>query len=128
MFMHTFVVTLNVPCLVIISCKVDLVWEDALFMFEYFKPKTLPEFDSYKTSTVSADLANLLKKMATIVPRTDKPMLRLEEVSSYIEGTLSKVQVYFFFGLLREDGGHLFLLFSRIHVIEEGDVVCQWVY
>uniref|UniRef100_A0A670JUT6 Uncharacterized protein n=1 Tax=Podarcis muralis TaxID=64176 RepID=A0A670JUT6_PODMU len=72
--------------------QVDLMWEDALFMFEYFKPKTLPEFDSYKTSTVSADLANLLKKMATIVPRTDKPMLRIEEVSSYIEGTLSKVQ------------------------------------
>lgn len=68
------------------------MWEDSLFMFEYFKPKTLPEFDSYKTSTVSADLANLLKKMATIVPQTDKPMLRLEEVSSYIEGILSKVE------------------------------------
>ncbi|XP_058014812.1 calcineurin-binding protein cabin-1 isoform X4 [Ahaetulla prasina] len=71
--------------------QVELIWEDSLFMFDYFKPKTLPEFDSYKTSTVSADLANLLKKMATIVPQTDKPMLRLEEVSSYIEGTLSKV-------------------------------------
>ncbi|KAF4792801.1 Calcineurin-binding protein cabin-1 [Turdus rufiventris] len=69
---------------------VDLTWEDALFMFEYFKPKTLPEFDSYKTSTVSADLANLLKKTATIVPRTDKPMLSLETVSAYIEGTSSK--------------------------------------
>ncbi|XP_064296324.1 calcineurin-binding protein cabin-1 [Phalacrocorax carbo] len=54
--------------------QVDLTWEDALFMFEYFKPKTLPEFDSYKTSTVSADLANLLKKTATIVPRTGKPV------------------------------------------------------
>uniref|UniRef100_A0A8B9IY50 Calcineurin-binding protein cabin-1 n=1 Tax=Amazona collaria TaxID=241587 RepID=A0A8B9IY50_9PSIT len=71
--------------------QVDLTWEDALFMFEYFKPKTLPEFDSYKTSTVSADLANLLKKTATIVPRTDKPMLSLDTVSAYIEGTCSKV-------------------------------------
>ncbi|XP_020833225.1 calcineurin-binding protein cabin-1 isoform X2 [Phascolarctos cinereus] len=71
--------------------QVELVWEDALFMFDYFKPKTLPEFDSYKTSTVSADLANLLKKVATIVPRTEKPALSLDDVSSYIEGTLSKV-------------------------------------
>ncbi|KYO31630.1 calcineurin-binding protein cabin-1 isoform E [Alligator mississippiensis] len=70
--------------------QVDLTWEDALFMFEYFKPKTLPEFDSYKTSTVSADLANLLKKIATIVPRTDKPMLNLDTLSAYIEGTCSK--------------------------------------
>ncbi|XP_053443028.1 calcineurin-binding protein cabin-1 isoform X1 [Nycticebus coucang] len=67
--------------------QVDLIWEDALFMFEYFKPKTLPEFDSYKTSTVSADLANLLKRIATIVPRTERPALSLDKVSAYIEGT-----------------------------------------
>ncbi|XP_029475097.1 calcineurin-binding protein cabin-1 isoform X2 [Rhinatrema bivittatum] len=71
--------------------QVELLWADALFMFHYFKPKSLPEFDSYKTSTVSADLANLLKKIATIVPRTDKPILSMESVSSYIEGTSSKV-------------------------------------
>ncbi|KAM4708678.1 calcineurin-binding protein cabin-1 [Discoglossus pictus] len=71
--------------------QVDLLWEDALILFEYFKPKTLPEFDSYKTSTVSADLANLLKKMATIVPHSDKPKLSMESVSAYIEGTSTKV-------------------------------------
>ncbi|XP_058137722.1 calcineurin-binding protein cabin-1 isoform X2 [Dasypus novemcinctus] len=71
--------------------QVDLVWEDALFMFEYFKPKTLPEFDSYKTSTVSADLANLLKRIATIVPRTERPTLGLDRVSAYIEGTSAEV-------------------------------------
>lgn len=60
-------------------------------MFEYFKPKTLPEFDSYKTSTVSADLANLLKRIATIVPRTEKPALSMEKVSAYIEGTSTEV-------------------------------------
>uniref|UniRef100_A0A8C5NYG2 Calcineurin-binding protein cabin-1 n=1 Tax=Jaculus jaculus TaxID=51337 RepID=A0A8C5NYG2_JACJA len=71
--------------------QVDLIWEDALFMFEYFKPKTLPEFDSYKTSTVSADLANLLKRIATIVPRTEKPTLSMEKVSAYIEGASAEV-------------------------------------
>ncbi|KAM9329216.1 calcineurin-binding protein cabin-1 [Gastrophryne carolinensis] len=71
--------------------QVELLWEDALILFEYFKPKTLPEFDSYKTSTVSADLANLLKKMATIVPRSDKPKLSMESVSAYIEGLSNKV-------------------------------------
>ncbi|CAH6789824.1 Cabin1 [Phodopus roborovskii] len=71
--------------------QVDLIWEDALFMFEYFKPKTLPEFDSYKTSTVSADLANLLKRIATIVPRTEKPALSMDKVSAYIEGTSTEV-------------------------------------
>lgn len=83
-------------------------------MFEYFKPKTLPEFDSYKTSTVSADLANLLKKMATIVPQTDKPMLRLEEVSSYIEGMLSKVRITLLLGMFHRSGASaLFSDFRR---------------
>ncbi|KAB0370162.1 hypothetical protein FD755_018124 [Muntiacus reevesi] len=71
--------------------QVDLLWEDALFMFDYFKPKTLPEFDSYKTSTVSADLANLLRRIATIVPRTARPALSLDRVSAYIEGTSAEV-------------------------------------
>ncbi|KAL4660425.1 calcineurin-binding protein cabin-1 isoform X2 [Arapaima gigas] len=66
--------------------QVELQWADALFMFQYFKPKTLPEFDSYKTSTVSADLSNLLKRISTIVPHSDAPVLAMEEVSGYIEG------------------------------------------
>ncbi|XP_069071255.1 calcineurin-binding protein cabin-1 isoform X3 [Pleurodeles waltl] len=71
--------------------QVELVWEDALFMFDYFKPKTLPEFDGYKTSTVSADLANLLKKISSTVPRTGKPKLSMECLSAYIEGTSCRV-------------------------------------
>ncbi|KAI4883149.1 hypothetical protein NFI96_028036, partial [Prochilodus magdalenae] len=66
--------------------QVELQWSDALFMFEYFKPKTLPEFDSYKTSTVSADLANLLKRLSGIIPRADEPTLSFDDVSAYIEG------------------------------------------
>ncbi|OCU01837.1 hypothetical protein XELAEV_18007614mg [Xenopus laevis] len=71
--------------------QVELLWEDAVIMFEYFRPKTLPEFDSYKTSTVSADLANLLKKMGSIVPQSEKPKLSMESLSAYIEGISSKV-------------------------------------
>uniref|UniRef100_A0A673YLN3 Calcineurin binding protein 1 n=1 Tax=Salmo trutta TaxID=8032 RepID=A0A673YLN3_SALTR len=70
--------------------QVELLWSSALFMFQYFKPKTLPEFDSYKTSTVSADLANLLKRISGIVPRSDTPILTMDEVSAYIEGTAGK--------------------------------------
>lgn len=74
--------------------QVELHWSDALFMFEYFKPKTLPEFDSYKTSTVSADLANLLKRLSGIIPCSDEPALSIDEVSAYIEGGALKVWVH----------------------------------
>lgn len=61
-------------------------------MFQYFKPKSLPEFDSYKTSTVSAELANLLRRFASIAPPSDAPVLTMEDVSAYIEGVTEKVK------------------------------------
>uniref|UniRef100_A0A3Q3AJW2 Calcineurin-binding protein cabin-1 n=1 Tax=Kryptolebias marmoratus TaxID=37003 RepID=A0A3Q3AJW2_KRYMA len=72
------------------SPQVELLWSDALFMFQYFKPKSLPEFDSYKTSTVSAELANLLRRFATIAPSSDTPNLTVDEVAAYIEGMTDK--------------------------------------
>ncbi|XP_056273916.1 calcineurin-binding protein cabin-1 isoform X2 [Pseudoliparis swirei] len=73
------------------SPQVELLWCDALFMFQYFKPKSLPEFDSYKTSTVSAELANLLRRFAGIAPTSDTPILTMDEVAAYIEGMTEKV-------------------------------------
>ncbi|XP_068559025.1 calcineurin-binding protein cabin-1 isoform X4 [Cebidichthys violaceus] len=72
------------------SPQVELLWCDALFMFQYFKPKSLPEFDSYKTSTVSAELANLLRRFAGIAPTSDTPTLTMDEVAAYIEGMTEK--------------------------------------
>uniref|UniRef100_S4RUA1 Calcineurin binding protein 1 n=1 Tax=Petromyzon marinus TaxID=7757 RepID=S4RUA1_PETMA len=66
---------------------VELKWDDAGCLFEYFKPKQLPEFDSYKTSTVSADLANLLKRIAALAPSPPTPhALSVEEVLAYVDG------------------------------------------
>uniref|UniRef100_A0A671WXN1 Calcineurin-binding protein cabin-1 n=1 Tax=Sparus aurata TaxID=8175 RepID=A0A671WXN1_SPAAU len=72
------------------SPQVELLWSDAHFMFQYFKPKSLPEFDSYKTSTVSAELANLLRRFAGIAPTSDTPILTMDEVAAYIEGLTEK--------------------------------------
>lgn len=69
----------------------ELHWNEAVSMFEYFKPKTLPEFDSYKTSTVSADLANLLRRLSGIIPCNDGPVISIDDVSAYIEGGAVKV-------------------------------------
>uniref|UniRef100_A0A3Q2D2M9 Calcineurin-binding protein cabin-1 n=1 Tax=Cyprinodon variegatus TaxID=28743 RepID=A0A3Q2D2M9_CYPVA len=73
------------------SPQVELQWSDALFMFQYFKPKSLPEFDSYKTSTVSAELANLLRRFANIAPPSETPIFTMDEVAAYIEDMTEKV-------------------------------------
>ena len=36
---------------------VTLQWEEAIDVFEYFKPKSVPEFDGYKSETISAEVS-----------------------------------------------------------------------
>lgn len=79
------------PVDLICVLQVELLWSDVLFMFQYFKPKSLPDFDSYKTSTVSAELANLLRRFSGIAPTSDTPILTMDEVAAYIEGMSEKV-------------------------------------
>ncbi|XP_074660409.1 uncharacterized protein LOC141912887 [Tubulanus polymorphus] len=66
--------------------QITLSWESAVMLFYYFKPKTLPEFDSYKTSTVSADLENLLRRITLLIPNTDVPQITIDSISQFIDG------------------------------------------
>ena len=52
----------NFLLLLLLVFQVDLTWERCEAVFDYFKPKTLPEFDSYKTSTVSAEVSYTFRK------------------------------------------------------------------
>ena len=36
---------------------VTLSWEEAIDVFEYFKPKSLPEFDGYKHDTITVEVS-----------------------------------------------------------------------
>ncbi|XP_038052847.1 calcineurin-binding protein cabin-1-like [Patiria miniata] len=59
--------------------------EDARLIFDYFKPSVLPEFDSYKTSSMSGDLESLLLKIVRIIPPMDDPPITMETLQGYIE-------------------------------------------
>nr|KAG5701968.1 hypothetical protein BaRGS_034550 [Batillaria attramentaria] len=68
------------------ATPIDLTWAKCEVVFEYFKPKTVPEFDSYKTSTVSGELENLLHRIYTLIPDDLGPGKRVDQVREYIEG------------------------------------------
>lgn len=36
--------------------QIELTWERTDDLFNYFKPKSVPEFDSYKTEAVPAEV------------------------------------------------------------------------
>jgi len=46
-------------CLLWFCCQLSLTWDKCQVIFDFFKPKTLPEYDSYKTSAVSADVRSV---------------------------------------------------------------------
>ncbi|XP_029642394.1 calcineurin-binding protein cabin-1 isoform X3 [Octopus sinensis] len=68
------------------ALQINLNWEMSQVLFDYFKPKTVPEFDSYKTSTVSGELENLARRITLLVPKEKNPANTYESVLAYIEG------------------------------------------
>ena len=47
--------------------RVTLQWKEAKDIYEYFKPKSLPEFDGYKSETISAEVIYLELLMTQIL-------------------------------------------------------------
>lgn len=50
---------------------ISLTLQQAIKMFEYFKPKNLPEFDSFKTDTVSAEVSTHASTCLRTILRRD---------------------------------------------------------
>ncbi|XP_023231855.1 calcineurin-binding protein cabin-1-like [Centruroides sculpturatus] len=72
---------------------ITLTWERSFLLFEYFKPSVLPEFDSYRTNTVSAELENLLRRILALIPADEDPSSRVDAITAYIEGGTDKCPV-----------------------------------
>ncbi|XP_076347198.1 calcineurin-binding protein cabin-1-like isoform X4 [Tachypleus tridentatus] len=66
--------------------QIILTWERAVQLFDYFKPSVLPEFDSYKSSTISAECEILLRRISALVPPQEDPSNNVDKVVAYIEG------------------------------------------
>ncbi|XP_077863764.1 calcineurin-binding protein cabin-1-like [Saccoglossus kowalevskii] len=70
--------------------EVPLTWGKAVFVFDYFKPKTVPDFDSYKTSSMSGELESLFLKISKVIPVQKDPPVTMDTVNAYIEGISDK--------------------------------------
>lgn len=63
-----------------------LSWERAFQLYEFYGPDCLPEFNSYKNASVSADLEQLLKRIIALVPASCSPQHHLPKITDYIHG------------------------------------------
>lgn len=68
-----------------------LTWGRAQQLYEFFCPEALPEFDSYKSISISAELEQLLQRITSIVPKECDPQPLLPKVNEFLHGNTSEL-------------------------------------
>uniref|UniRef100_T1JBG2 Uncharacterized protein n=1 Tax=Strigamia maritima TaxID=126957 RepID=T1JBG2_STRMM len=69
------------------AASISLTIERSIPIFNYFKPKPLPEFDSHKANTVSAEFENLLRRIKSLIKSQENDGSILPNVNAYIDAT-----------------------------------------
>lgn len=67
-----------------------LTWERSFQLFEFYGPSSLPEFNSYKNASISADLEQLFKRIIALVPVHCSPQHHLQKIIDYVYGKTEK--------------------------------------
>lgn len=69
--------------------NIDLTWERAIQLFDLYRPDTLPEFDSFKLSSISSEMEQLLQKILPLIPNCLDISPFTCEIKKFINGTSS---------------------------------------
>lgn len=68
-----------------------LSWERAHQLYEFYCPDRLPEFDSYRSISISADLEQLLQRISALVPTECDPQPHLSKITDYVNGVADTI-------------------------------------
>ncbi|KAG6802793.1 calcineurin-binding protein cabin-1 [Apis mellifera caucasica] len=66
--------------------QMKVTWEGAQLLFDFYKPKQIPEFCSPKSLTISADTEDLFKRIIKLIPPESDPNQVIDEMMAYIMG------------------------------------------
>ncbi|KOX69063.1 Calcineurin-binding protein cabin-1 [Melipona quadrifasciata] len=64
--------------------QMKVTWEGAQLLFNFYKPKQVPEFHSPKSLTISADTEDLFKRIIKLIPPESDPNQVIDEMMAYI--------------------------------------------
>lgn len=63
-----------------------LSWEYAQQLYDFYQPRALPEFDSYKNSSISNEMEQLLLRILALVPSEYDPQILVSKVNEFLNG------------------------------------------
>ncbi|KAL3275832.1 hypothetical protein HHI36_020575 [Cryptolaemus montrouzieri] len=68
-----------------------LSWEKSFQLYEFYAPEVLPEFNSFKNASITADLEQLLLRItALVIPECD-PNVSIPKINEYLQGKTDKI-------------------------------------
>lgn len=65
---------------------IPLTWERSFQLYHYYAPESLPEFNSYKSQSISADLEQLFRRIIDLVPSTLHLQEQVSKIERFIQG------------------------------------------
>lgn len=71
--------------------QMELTWEGAQLLFDFYKPKQLPNFQSPRILSISMDTEMLFKRIIKLVPQESDPNQIVDDMTAYILGTKEKM-------------------------------------
>ncbi|XP_046833228.1 uncharacterized protein LOC124430542 isoform X2 [Vespa crabro] len=71
--------------------QMELTWEGAQLLFDFYKPKQMPILESPRLAAISLDTELLFKKILRLVPEESDPNQIIEEMKDYIMGEKEKM-------------------------------------
>lgn len=73
--------------------QITLTFDRAQQLLEFYRPDELPEFDSFRLGSITADAESLFKKILTLVPPECDSTKHLEDMNDYIYGKRNDIPV-----------------------------------
>ncbi|XP_043487375.1 calcineurin-binding protein cabin-1-like isoform X1 [Polistes fuscatus] len=71
--------------------QMELTWEGAQLLFDFYKPKQMPILESPRLAAISIDTELLFKKITRLVPQDSDPNQIIEEMKDYVMGEKEKM-------------------------------------
>uniref|UniRef100_A0A1B0D171 Uncharacterized protein n=1 Tax=Phlebotomus papatasi TaxID=29031 RepID=A0A1B0D171_PHLPP len=76
------------------ATQIELTWERAMQLFEIYRPDHLPEFDSYKVDSITADLEQLLQRILNLTPKELNVPAAAYTIKDFISGESTSLPEY----------------------------------
>lgn len=73
------------------SQNIELDWNDAVQLYDIYRPEKMPEFDMFKRDSITTEMEQLLQRIVAIIPTEIDPSTRCDAMDKFISGEINEL-------------------------------------